>query len=144
MNGHIGRNGISDNHIEGDGTTPSGFYDLGFAFGINENPGTALEYRVLTPDHYWVSDPESSYYNQWVDHTHGYDVNKAEHLCAYTHNYTYSIVIEYNMPDAVPFAGSAIFLHCGSMPTSGCVAVSENNVIDILKWLKPGAKIIIV
>ena len=140
----VGRNGVSDHHLEGDGTTPVGLFDLGFAFGNSPDPGTVLPYREITDDDYWVSDPESEYYNTWVSDTDGFDTGKSEHLADYKNSYAYSVVISYNLPDVIPYAGSAIFLHCGEAPTAGCVAVSESDMINILKWLEPGAKILIL
>jgi L,D-peptidoglycan transpeptidase YkuD (ErfK/YbiS/YcfS/YnhG family) len=47
-------------------------------------------------------------------------------------------------PKRVPGAGSAFFLHVSSgRPTAGCVAVPRSNMVDLLRWLKPGALIAI-
>ena len=40
-----------------------------------------------------------------------------------------------------PYAGNAIFLHCWldeDTPTGGCVAVSEESMITILRTVTPG------
>lgn len=39
--------------------------------------------------------------------------------------------------------GSAIFLHCSSGATSGCIAIPENYMISVLQNLTVNAKIII-
>lgn len=145
MNGHVGKNGVNRNRTQGDYTSPYGLYNLGFAFGNKSDPGTALEYRDVNEYIYWVGDPDSDYYNQWVDsrETGGVTWSEAEHLKDYPNSYAYSIVIEYNMPEPVRNAGYAIFFHCGSGYTQGCVSISENNMVNVLKWIQPGAKILI-
>ena len=45
--------------------------------------------------------------------------------------YDYGFVINYNMP-AKYNAGSAIFFHVGYKPTAGCVATSEEMVMQYL------------
>jgi len=56
--------------------------------------------------------------------------------------------MDYN-EEQTPYKGAAIFLHCwkeenGSpIATGGCVAVSEENMVTILKTLKPGTVVTI-
>ncbi len=143
--GFVGKNGITDNKREGDGKTPSGVYSLGTGFGIASNPGVNINYRKVTNNDYWVDDPNSKYYNQWVDITKVQkDWNSAEHLYAYKTAYKYGVVINYNTENIVPGKGSAIFLHnsTGSY-TAGCVSVSESNLVNIMKRLTQNSKIVI-
>ena len=61
--------------------------------------------------------------------------------------YKYGIVIEYNTDPVIKGNGSAIFLHIWkneSIPTAGCVAVSEENLIKIIEWLDPVASPLII
>ena len=141
--GHVGLNGTSDLHTEGDYTTPRGLFDLGFAFGNSPDPGTLLPYREVTEYSFWVDDPESEYYNQWVDSREISTFSSAEHLSDYLESYAYAVFIEYNYPVIVPYAGCAIFLHCGYDYTAGCVSVPKESMIEILRWLEPGGKILI-
>lgn len=136
INGYVGRNGVSENKIEGDDCTPAGMFRLGYAFGVNGKPETEMTFRQITENSFWVDDPDSEHYNQWVEGTEGADWNSAEHLCKYPNSYAYAIVIEYNwIPNIVSGAGSAVFLHCGDAPTSGCIAMSEQKILQIIKWL---------
>ena len=132
----VGRNGVSEKKAEGDKMTPAGLFELGFAFG-NETPpdGIKVEFRSVTPDSYWVDDSSSRYYNQWVEGTAHQDWISAEHLADYPAQYALAVVVRYNMEPPVPGAGSAIFLHCGSSPTLGCIAVAHDRMEDILLWL---------
>lgn len=139
-----GRKGISYNTIEGDNTTPAGVYDLGIAFGIKPNPGTALEWLDVNEYMYWIDDVNSEYYNQLIDSREIPDGwSSGEHLIDYAGYYDYSINIEVNPNCIRPGSTSAIFLHCGNSASAGCVSVSEESMITILQRLKPGAKMII-
>lgn len=146
ISGHVGKNGVSASKREGDGCTPIGLYPLGFAFGINPKPDTAMDYKRIADTSYWVDDPGSAHYNKWVEGNENADWSSAERLSEHTSSYAYAIVIEYNMDPIVSGEGSAIFFHCGERPTVGCVSVPQRNVLQILKWLNPenGPNILIV
>ena len=135
MSGAVGRNGVSEKSREGDLCTPQGLYPLGFAFGTEPVEGLHLEYRVVNADCYWVDDPASAYYNQWVE-SDTVQWDSAEHLIDYPQAYHYAVVIGYNMAPVVPYAGSAIFLHCQTGDaTAGCVAIPEEEMLYVLRWL---------
>jgi len=122
--GVVGKNGVSSESFEGDYCTPCGKYSLGFAFGTKRLSDIKTEYRQITNNSYWVDDPESSFYNQWVESQDKLHWNSAEHLIDYQQAYKYGVVIEYNMSPVIPYKGSAIFLHCmTSSYTAGCVAI---------------------
>lgn len=142
--GTVGSKGIGT-VSEGSKKTPEGVHGFTFAFGNASNPGTKFEYRKINSNNYWVDDPNSKYYNQWVDVTTvNKDWNSAEHLSSYQTQYKYAIALDYNTNPVVPGKGSAFFLHVGGNgPTAGCVAVPEQQMVNILKRLSPGAKIVI-
>ena len=139
----IGRNGLYKTR-EGDGKTPCGTFPLGMAFGIEENPGTELEYIQLNENHYWVDDPASAYYNQFVDT--GYvspDWNSAEHLISESPAYDYAIDTGYNF-DCTPGIGSAIFIHCSTgSPTNGCISISKEDMITLLQNVPANTTVVI-
>lgn len=136
IKGYAGRNGVNSDKHEGDGCSPAGLFRLGYAFGNNEKPSTGMEYRPITENTYWIDDPNSKYYNQWVEGTDNADWSGAEHLSENIVSYAYAVAIDYNTaPNTVAGKGSAIFFHIGSKPTSGCVVVSEETLLTILKWL---------
>lgn len=143
--GYVGKNGISDNKKEGDGKTPSGIYDFGTAFGIAKNPESIKSYRQINNNDYWVDDSNSKYYNQWVDITKvKKDWKSSEHLISEKVAYKYGVVVNYNTNPIIPGKGSAIFLHVSTNgPTAGCISVNENTMVNILRVLKPNAKIVI-
>ncbi|MEJ2489338.1 MAG: hypothetical protein P8Y50_06050 [Sulfurovaceae bacterium] len=45
---------------------------------------------------------------------------------------------------AVPLKGSCIFLHIKSIPTMGCTAMSEEAMLELLKWLDPAKAPILI
>ncbi len=51
--------------------------------------------------------------------------------------YKYGIVVEHNR-EAKPMGGSCIFIHIkrDDSGTSGCTAMGEDKILDILRWLR--------
>jgi len=144
ISGHVGKNGVTAEKAEGDKKTPLGLYALPFAFGMEADPGCALEYRAITEESYWVDDSASVFYNQWVEGSENKDWASAEHLCDYPSQYAYGLVVAYNMEPPVPGAGSAIFLHCGDGYTAGCLSVPTEAMREILLWVREKPAILIL
>ena len=144
-NGYVGKKGIGKTK-EWDYKTPKGTYSLGEAFGIKSNPGTRIKYTKVNKYHYAVDDHRyPKYYNTLVDiRDLGVKSVVGEHLITYGKAYNYSIWINYNKEQKLG-KGSSIFLHCNGTTkyTQGCVSISEKMMVNILKRLKHGAKIVI-
>ena len=51
--------------------------------------------------------------------------------------YDVVIIIDYNLVKPVPFRGSAIFIHLTKnyKPTAGCIALSKNDMLVLLKLI---------
>jgi len=143
----IGRNGFAPpgEKREGDGRTPSGTYRLARAFGYAPYVSTGLDYRQVGETDFWVDDPASDQYNQWVKslpQAASYEV-----LRRHDGLYEHAIVIEYNTEPVVAGNGSAIFLHVwrdAATSTAGCVALSPEHVKKLLKWLDLSKEPVIV
>lgn len=144
----IGRNGLAPagEKREGDGRTPSGIYHLKLAFGYDKSVHTKMPYRQALEDDIWIDDPDAEDYNHWgkkqLTKATSYEMMKRD-----DHQYKYGIVVEYNTDPVIQGNGSAIFLHVWKgegMPTAGCVAVSEENMLKILGWLDPAAEPLII
>jgi L,D-peptidoglycan transpeptidase YkuD (ErfK/YbiS/YcfS/YnhG family) len=148
MRANVGRNGMGKTK-EGDLKSPTGIFSLGSAFGNAPPPeGCKYPYRMLTEEDYWVDDSRSKYYNQWVRFKDGdwKDWNSAEYLWKEEVCYKHAVAINYNLVRE-PGKGSAIFLHVWAgenSPTQGCTAVSEEEMIKILKWLDAEKKPVII
>ena len=134
----VGRNGLAKagEKREGDGRTPSGIYGLGPAFGYFPAVKTTLVYRQSGKNDFWVDDPASAQYNQWVEGSP--QAQSFEKLRRDDHLYKLALVVQYNTDPVVPGAGSAIFVHIWRRydhPTAGCVAMSERDLRRILRRL---------
>lgn len=130
----IGRNGISNNKHEGDGTTPAGLLPLRRLLYRSDRlpaPVTSLHCEPLHNNDGWCDDPKDPNYNHQVQLPYA-----ASHECLWREDDLYDIigVLGYNDDPVVPGRGSAIFLHIASPdkgPTAGCISLS----LDDLRWL---------
>lgn len=142
-NGFVGRDGVGQ-ASEYSACTPQGVWGFCQAFGNAPNPGTGLSYIQVDDSYYWVDDVNSAYYNKFVSTREvTTDWNSAEHITACGSAYNYVLALDYNAA-CVPGSGSAFFLHCSEgKPTSGCISVPENTMIQIMQQVQPGCLIII-
>lgn len=132
---------------EGDHKSPSGAFPFGICFGNRPDPGVKLPYRQVDSNSYWVDDPESELYNTFQTGPADGRWNSAENLGLTGKAYDYAAVIGYNAEKPVPGMGSAIFLHIWGGPgsvTEGCTAVSEQNLLSVLRWLDPAKNPVII
>ncbi len=135
----VGRRGLAqfNGKREGDGKTPTGIFELRRAFGYETKVSTGLSYRPVTFKDFWIDDPASPQYNQWVTGP----VPRVSHEVLRRNDdlYRYAVVIEYNTNPIVPSWGSAIFLHVwrnADEPTAGCVAMAQGHMRSLLHWLQ--------
>jgi L,D-peptidoglycan transpeptidase YkuD (ErfK/YbiS/YcfS/YnhG family) len=150
----FGMNGLSDNRLEGDATTPTGVFTLPTAFGIDANPGTKMPWHKVNAGSWWDENSLDAHYNTWYENCPAsvcwtsatYPAHSSEHLADAVPQYHYAVFIGFNAgstkirPPARP-SGSGIFLHVfGSGHTAGCVSVSQAALVKILLWLNPAKK----
>lgn len=132
---------------EGDGRSPAGVFAIGTAFGYAPSEPLAMPYRALDAGDYCIDDSGSAYYNRIVAQS---DVG-ADAVAASTEPmrrdlhvngddaYKIGFVVEHN-PRGAPGGGSCIFVHLWKTPdtpTSGCTALAEPALRDLLGWLQP-------
>ncbi len=143
----IGKNGAGK-QSEGDVKTPLGTWEIGEAYGIKDDPGSRLPFTKITDDMYWcASGTNGKKYNSllYKSKDPDNDYSEDEHLMDYPIRYAYLLDLGYNKACA-PYAGNAIFLHCWKdpeYPTGGCVAVSEESMVKILRTVTPGTTVTI-
>jgi L,D-peptidoglycan transpeptidase YkuD (ErfK/YbiS/YcfS/YnhG family) len=152
----VGRNGLAwgrgvhpnlpAQKREGDGRAPAGIFRLGPAFGYAPGesvPWIGLPYRQMTESSRCVDDPASLVYNRLVDEGNiRQDWNSREEMKRSDGQYRLGIVIGHNTDPVAPGGGSCIFLHIRERPsrgTSGCTAVSDVALEEILRRLRPEA-----
>lgn len=141
--GHVGEDGIGE-AAEDVSRTPVGLYHFTMAFGKQPDPGCPIGYTQVGDSDYWVDDPASAYYNQFVntDNTEA-DWNSAEPLASSGDSYDYVLALDYNS-SCVPGKGSAIFLHCyAGIPSQGCITMSPEAMVTVLQTMTPDTAIII-
>ncbi|MHB1468075.1 MAG: L,D-transpeptidase family protein [Solirubrobacteraceae bacterium] len=148
MPAEIGYSGLRDERREGDGSTPTGVYSIGARiFGNEPDPGRLhYAYVRLKCGAWWDENPYSTLYNRFVQTRCGTTpafANGSEALWRETTAYPYFAVIDFNTSPVIAGAaapGSGIFLHSWvSGPTAGCVAVHEQRLLALLRWLTPRA-----
>jgi len=123
--------------------TPAGVFTLTEAFGRLRDPGTRLPYQRVDLSSWWVSDVASPHYNTYRECSPGawcgFRQSRSEQLGAIS-LYSHSLVIDYNRDPIIPGAGSAFFLHeSEGKATQGCVSITRDELVRILRWLKPQA-----
>ncbi len=141
----IGSKGMSKDHFDGSMMTPMGVYSLDFAFGTDPNPGGGLQYVQVTPDHWWDGDMKSPTYNtmqvckkdQCAFNTNLSSGTENLHIPQYKH----AVVMGVNK-ERIPGKGGAFFVHTtDGGPTAGCVGIDDGTLVQIMRWLRPGAVI---
>lgn len=147
IKGNIGWNGFAALGMkkEGDGKTPGGIYPLGIVFGYAPSMDTRMPYRQATSYDFWVDDVTSPFYNRWV--TGNVGAASVDKMRRDDDLYKYGIVIEYNTNPVIKGCGSAIFLHVWGgegVPTAGCVAIAEEDIVKLIAWLDPEKKPVVM
>lgn len=147
--GFWGFNGVKEVILEADGCTPVGCFPFRFAYGINEDPGSVMEYKQATPTAYMVDDVNSRYYNQWVDTADEgvvVDWATAEHVIDFKTSYNYGLYID-NNPDCNPSSGSSVIcIHCTSPRgfSPGCINIAQEHILTLVTELDYDSRIVIV
>ena len=131
----IGKRGITSKKIEGDKCTPRGRFRLKYIFYRKErvkNIQSKLKIIPLKKNFGWCDDINSKSYNKFVKLPFKH---KAEKLYLKENIYDIIVVIDYNLKPIRKKKGSAIFLHVAKKnysPTLGCIAVSKNDLMNLI------------
>ncbi len=131
----IGRNGIGTLHREGNGMTPRGIWKINYVL-FRDDRIKSLKTQIPTfkikPSDSWCDDPKSRAYNKPLGHlVKGSD----EFLSRDDSLYDIIFVLSQNKAPIIRGLGSAIFLHVSEKNrtfTAGCIAVSNQNIKNIL------------
>jgi L,D-peptidoglycan transpeptidase YkuD (ErfK/YbiS/YcfS/YnhG family) len=144
MPARLGRAGLSHagSRVAGDGTTPIGDYGFVFEFGSRPDPGVeGFEWRHLRRGDCWSGIPRA--YNRWVERSPCASGDEDLWVSA-GRAYRYAAVIDFNYRHPVFGRGSGIFLHVAThSPTAGCVSLPERDLLGVLRWMRPGVRILI-
>jgi D-alanyl-D-alanine dipeptidase len=145
---------------EGDGRSPAGVFPIGPAFGFADTKpdNIKLPYIPLTSATECVDDAKSFYYNALVDRLSlaaarqpggqfeaAPDWTSSEKMRQIA-VYQWGAVVDQNS-NRQHGAGSCIFLHIWNGPqshTAGCTAMDQTRLEQLLGWLDPAAKPVLV
>ncbi|WLQ44149.1 hypothetical protein P8A22_32090 [Streptomyces laculatispora] len=138
----FGANGLTEgaSRKQGTDTTPTGLYDLPYAFGVAAaRPGTRYSYRRVHKESWWCQDNAARAYNRWVEpRPADCRPSEAERLITYPAQYVRALVVGFNYHRPVRGRGAGIFLHVnGRGATAGCVSVPAVAMDRILAWADP-------
>lgn len=141
---HVGSAGMAPQAKSGYPATPMGVFTLPYAFGTAPNPGGGLRYVQVGPDHWWDGDDQSPAFNTMqVCNKSQCPFNTAESENLEIPQYKHAVVMGVNTA-RVPGNGAAFFFHTtDGGPTAGCVAIDDGTLVQIIRWLRPGALIAI-
>lgn len=131
-----------ETRVQGTSTTPTGLFDLPYAFGTEPAPpGTRYPYRPVREDSWWCQDNSSEAYNRWSEPLAAdCRAEESEHLADYDPQYAHALVVGFNYDRPVRGRGAGIFLHVnGKGATAGCVSVPADAMRRILAWADPAA-----
>jgi len=143
----IGRKGAvaQDKGREGDEKTPLGDYVFRFGFyradRLPQKPPTQLTMRALREDDGWCDDPDHLAYNRFVALPFA---GGHEKLWREDGAYDVVLVISHNDAPPVPGLGSAVFIHIAQpddRQTLGCVAVTPDVMVRLLRVIEPGKEV---
>ena len=137
---------------EGDYKAPAGVFKLSKVFGY-EPPDSAdwlhMPYIHLDSCTECVDDINSRYYNTIIDNrkvAHK-DWNSSEIMKLSDNEYKWGVFIEHNSMPRLKGGGSCIFLHIWDKTegaTAGCSAMTEEHIINILKWININSNPVLV
>lgn len=128
----IGKTGLTANKREGDGATPRGIHRIVGLLYRPDRMARPNDWAMpIGPRDLWSDDVEDPAYNSQVRTPHRFS-----HECLRRSDPLYDLVFltDWNMPDARPGLGSAIFMHQWrrpGYPTEGCIALSRENLLQI-------------
>lgn len=137
----IGRSGVKQTKVEGDGATPIGSWPIR---RLLLRPGRWLDLRTALPvseighDDGWCDDPRDPLYNRPVRLPYPASCEKLWRDDAL---YDAVVVLGYNDDPPVAGRGSAIFMHLALPdygPTAGCVALSAGDLALVLSNCRKG------
>ena len=140
----IGKNGITNNKIEGDKCTPSGIYSIEKIYYREDRlsmPELDFQIIPINKNFGWCDDIHSTYYNKFIKFPFSCS---AEFLYREDDIYNIICIISYNTNPIIKNKGSAIFLHVAHTnysETAGCLALKQDDLIELLQNIDIDTKI---
>ena len=142
----LGKSGIGKKKIEGDNITPKGTFKIIKIYYRKDKItkiNSAFKLIEIKKNMGWCDDPKSKKYNQLIKLPSKY---RHEKLFRNDRIYDLILVLDYNMNPIIKNKGSAIFIHIAKnnyCKTKGCIALTREDLIEIVSKIKKDTKIII-
>jgi L,D-peptidoglycan transpeptidase YkuD (ErfK/YbiS/YcfS/YnhG family) len=142
----IGKNGLTNDKIEGDWKTPIGTFPIRKIYTRKDKvKDFKCFYNLIeiNPKMGWCDDSNDINYNKEIQLPYNSNYEK---LYRDDDLYNIIVVLGYNDNPIIKEKGSAIFLHVGDniKYTKGCIAMKQNDLIQLLSSLKKETKIEII
>lgn len=140
----FGKDGITENKIEGDWKTPKGIFPLRKIYyrpDRIERIKTDIECIPLSEKDIWCDDINKDEYNTFTKLP--FD-GSYENLWREDELYDIIIVIGYNDNPIIKNNGSAIFIHVAKENmgyTKGCLALKKEDMLDLIKNINSNSQI---
>ena len=133
--------------VEGDGRAPAGIFRLEtvYAYEVAWGRRTTMPFVAVGANDLFVEDPTSDSYNTHIrlDHAPATAWEKKQQMEQGDAAHRLKVFVGHNSHPPTPGRGSAIFLHVwrkqGAVPTTGCTAMSFENLSTVVRWLRPSA-----
>ncbi len=141
----VGRAGIAEKRIEGDGVSPIGCWPIRRVLyrpdKLAAAPVSVFPTAVIAPDDGWCDAPGHPDYNRPVKLPFA-----ASHEEMWRRDDLYDIVVVLGQNDdpVVPGAGSAVFLHVASAgygSTAGCATLMRDDLLEFLAMAGPDTRL---
>ena len=139
--------------VEGDHKNPMGLFKIGPVYGYAPTlPDGAKDwpYHQVTDRDAWIDDPKLPDFNHLVTLPPGAQLPpwwEKEHMHLGDFAYQWMVVIEHNYDSPEPDAGNSIFFHVRRgehYRTAGCTTMAPDDLVRLVKWLKPGSNAMMV
>src|SRR5262249_46490776 len=132
--------------VERDHRAPAGVFRVGLIYTYDSSLPSGADYPFHTvgAGDAWVDDVHSSHYNQHVivDLHNPPPWFEKQKMRRGDFAYRWLVEIRHNADPPVPGFGSAIFFHIRrgpERPSSGCTTMAEQNLVEIIRWLRANA-----
>jgi L,D-peptidoglycan transpeptidase YkuD (ErfK/YbiS/YcfS/YnhG family) len=132
--------------VERDHRAPAGVFRVGLIYTYDSSLPSGADYPFHTvgAGDAWVDDEHSGHYNQHVtiDLHNPPPWFEKQKMRRGDFAYRWLVEIRHNADPPVPGFGSAIFFHIRrgpERPSSGCTTMAEQNLVEIIRWLRANA-----
>ena len=140
----LGKAGIKKKEREGDNVTPKGTFKIPKIYYRQDkikNIKTLIKKIKIKNNMGWCDDSTSSFYNRQIKLP-----SQLSHERLYRNDNLYDLilVLNYNTNPIIKNKGSAIFIHIAKKyyrKTKGCIALSKENLIELVSKIKKKTKI---